>query len=316
MRDASGAWGKCATLLGEATRTKGSGAHAASAGEDLDWDEEGQLLTASQLVARHPSPMPTGLGAPVDALLGGGLRPGQILEVFGPAGVGKTQLALTLAVHAATLGAPVILASAKDCVASLARRLRDISASDAPLSRIRLFATSDFRSLASLLSVLIAENSQATGASDSGVGSLAPLLVVDMATVALAPFTSAGGPGSRWRVPWVWRAMRQLCACGFRVLLLSHTVGAARSAGSASTQLALGAAWAAWATLRMELLLEGGRPGEAGQRLALIARRGRHCPEGSRAPLLLNATGVRPETMRPAAPLGALQLGPCKAHDD
>ena len=44
-------------------------------------------------------PVPTGL-APLDALLGGGVQPGRVTEVVGPAGAGKTQLCLGLCAHA------------------------------------------------------------------------------------------------------------------------------------------------------------------------------------------------------------------------
>jgi len=55
-----------------------------------------QLL---QLKADGPRPLRTGLPT-LDAHLGGGLRAGSITEVVGPAGMGKTQLCLTLTARA------------------------------------------------------------------------------------------------------------------------------------------------------------------------------------------------------------------------
>jgi len=243
-------------------------------------------------------PLTSGLGPAVDIrLLGGGLWPGEVVEVFGPAGSGKTQLGLTVAAHTAGRGHKVLFVTNKDLPASLAQRLHRICASrskepveaEAVLSRIRVAMARDFPDLAqAILAFRDFAGSESTPA----------MLVIDGLTGILAPFTSAQSWAHRWRLAWSWRILRQL-ATSARVLLLSHTAGAASTGAEleplgAKAQLALGQIWAGAASVRLELApLEVSRVA-----LALRKSRRKSLLGGDEAiaslwvPLLLDEAGV------------------------
>mmetsp|Transcript_114816 Transcript_114816/g.366235 ORF Transcript_114816/g.366235 Transcript_114816/m.366235 type:complete len:362 (+) Transcript_114816:51-1136(+) len=248
---------------------------------------DGPLVTAAQVLEQGGPALATGLGGEVDErLLGGGLQAGQICEVFGPAGVGKTQLGLSVAAHSAAAGCPVMYVSAKDPPATLAVRIHDIlvangahAPSDA-LRNIRLVLALDFPDFAR---ALVQCEASATRKGPDGGGAPGPdakdsgtapaptstppadapaaaegatargpprLLVVDALSTLLSPFTLSNRYGHRWRLGWTWRALRRLArTAGFRVLLLSSTAG---NPNQSSTGLAAVGAHSAlgslWAT--------------------------------------------------------------------
>jgi len=304
-------WANCERLLLAAF---GDASTAAEFSED-------SLCTAGQLLSRQGAAAPSGLGDAADHLLHGGFRAGEVVEVFGPAGVGKTQLALSVAAHAASSGSRVIYATAKDSPFDLACRLKEIlaargvaqgSEAQAALRNVRLASMGDFADLARILA-------EVEALPDSLGPGRPPLLILDLATLVLAPFTAAVGSGHRWRFAWLWRQLRQLSnELSVHILLLSHTVGGV-GANSGRSQLALGPMWASASTMRLELVLLGahggpgaagaagdktGRPYAAAQHLALILRKGRRrSAEGSTATVVLCAAGV---CAAPEAAAGAL----------
>src|SRR5437870_421199 len=58
-----------------------------------------KLARMGDVAARSSAGIPTGFTALDDALGGGGLPRGRMVEIFGPAGCGKTTLAVQIAAH-------------------------------------------------------------------------------------------------------------------------------------------------------------------------------------------------------------------------
>lgn len=289
-------WGHCARLLADAAAVEDGN------GKEEDWSGD-RPLTAGQLLACQGQVLSTGLGQTFDAeLLGGGLRVGEVVEVFGAAGVGKTQLALTIAAHCAREGCRVIYATSKEPPHELASRLSSILAGqlgqhgeevEAALCNVHVvsvFDFTDFSRLATSMDSLLDDD--AAGA----------LLVVDLISTLLVPFaTSSVGPGHRWRLAWAWHRLRHLAyELDLHVLVLSHTVGSL-STSVYGRQLALGQVWAAVACTRLELRLSD-PAGSCGalQRLVVTLHKGHRQCEGSAVSLVLDDAGVHPEPGPPA----------------
>lgn len=205
-------------------------------GEQLLFSEDGAMLQVS--------PIRLGLGA-LEQILG--LRPGEICEVYGGPGAGKTQLGLTVAACAAGAAHPVLFVTAKDHPSALAERLHTIllgrKMNEAALDRLRIYQAMDFADFAKII--------LSFGDTLKSQQNSKPLVVVDGLTSLLSPFTSASSWAHRWRLTWAWRALRQLAMprgatmCGSCVLILSHTVN--------EGTLALGQQWNPAATRRLEL---------------------------------------------------------------
>eukprot|EP00439_Symbiodinium_sp_Y106_P082096 s28_g21.t1 len=191
------------------------------------------------------SPRPSGLGRQADRLLGGGLWPGEVAEIYGAPGAGKTQLGLCLAMHAASGGIAVHYLTNKDPPAILARRLQTLAlareevtvTAEILLDKIRISDMADFTAFARLMTHALARPESMPG-----------LIVLDGLSVLLSPFTSATSWSHRWRLTWSWRMLRQLAMVGCCVVLLSHTAGS-----MGTSQLALGQQWSHAASVRLEL---------------------------------------------------------------
>jgi len=279
------------------------------------------LLTGCQLFCRRSlgglgglrhGPLSSGLGRSVDeTLLAGGIRSGELLEVFGAAGVGKTQLALTIAQHLATCGNRVTYATSKDTSLDLTCRLADIflernghteEGLEKTLNNIDFAEVSDFSGLSRLLqdlqnghdheeeeppgavAVPVTEattTGTAVGNDHTSAGSTATrpkLLVVDMVSALLAPFASSSSTYQRWRLCWCWMTLRKLAQqANFSVLMLSHTVGSYAANAIPGQQTsgppqALATAWQPAAAVRLELHRESG-PDGANSTASMLDRR-------------------------------------------
>jgi len=60
-----------------------------------------EIITAKELMEREKQLKRISTGTPIDELIGGGIREDEVVEFYGEFGVGKTQLALTLATQIA-----------------------------------------------------------------------------------------------------------------------------------------------------------------------------------------------------------------------
>jgi len=285
-------WEQCDRLL----------AASVPAAEACAEEPHDHMIPAGCIVSKQPPALATGLGSAVDGLLGGGLQSGNLVEVFGAAGVGKTQLALSIAAHCAAIGVPTIYMSAKDGLTDLACRLCTIlsargSSPETALRKVHLVYASDFPEFAKLLTACAA-GELLKGNADAETP---PLLIIDGISVLLAPFTTARGWGHRWRLAWTWRTLRQLATkLHIRVLMLSHTVGAPQSGGAAVTQSALGQVWGTAASTRLVLseASDHGTAGDCGQIIELTTRKSVNGPVGMSACLVLNERGVYADTTR------------------
>ncbi|CAK0804434.1 unnamed protein product, partial [Prorocentrum cordatum] len=261
--------------------------------------------------------------AEVDAgMLGGGLWTGEVVEVFGPSGAGKTQLGLTVAAHFCASGLPVLFATAMDAPSALARRLRQLlcarfagppgvaertsrspelgPALDAALAHARVASVPDFAAFARL----------ATACAAPGGKDAPPprLLVVDGLAELLAPFATAQGFSHRWRLGWSARALRRLASeAGVRVLLLAHAPSPRLGAGAAGAGPLGQGAWASAASCRLELRADDERGEHGGH--ALVLRKSTRAAAGCSVPLVLGAAGVRAVDAGGPAPLGDLSGG-------
>mmetsp|Transcript_25853 Transcript_25853/g.73053 ORF Transcript_25853/g.73053 Transcript_25853/m.73053 type:complete len:330 (-) Transcript_25853:120-1109(-) len=305
-------WGLCDRLLAQASGPDDAGAPEDGEEEEDDPMQGGpcEFITGAELAARSGAPLSTGLGAEIDRdLLGGGLWAGEVDEVFGPPGVGKTQLGLSIAAHAASSGCSVMYVTAKDPPIDLASRIHEIIQclqsqpglaaerqrdTAAILGAIRFVSTPDFPSFARAVTTY----GRGWGAGGDGCGGLPrTAFVFDGLSTLFSQYTAAQSSGYRWRLAWAWRSLRQLAVgSGSPVLLLSHTVGATQASGGgggprggrpAGSQPALGQLWATAASTRLEL-----SAADPGRELRLTVRKSARGPVGPSAPLLLGSSGV------------------------
>lgn len=303
------AWSRCTRLLADASGFADDQELVDVAQDGLLFEDAArQPRTAVELLAMRRRSLPSGLGSRVDnQLLAGGLHDGEILEIFGAAGVGKTQMALTIAEHAASSGVDVCYLTSKDPPLSLACRLGDIFLArhgrreaelEAALERVRFAETADFAELARCLTSLSSPSGE-VAAEKPGI------LIVDMISLLLAPFVAARSAGHRWRLAWAWRALRRLAQAGYYVVVLSHTVGGSHFASGSNIgagvgpQQALGAAWAAAASVRLELSHSDALAqfeARAAEGLVLTLCRSSRRAEGCRVAVFVGQDGVNEES--------------------
>ncbi|CAJ1450769.1 unnamed protein product [Effrenium voratum] len=196
-------------------------------------------LTGEQLLYEGESYLPQ---APEVVSSGLELRC-EVCEIFGAVGVGKTQLALTLAASLAP-SRRVLFVAVKDAPAALAQRLQCMAQDIGSLARVQLCRAGDFTDFARII-LGFGESLQPKEP--------APLVLLDGLSLLLAPFTSANGWAHRWRLAWSWRQLRQLAlpgpgSSGCCVVLFSHLSG-----GPGGQVPALGALWSQGAARRLEL---------------------------------------------------------------
>jgi len=265
--------------------------------EEMGHEFGNDLFTAVELFSSQGKLFSSGLGNGVDELLGGGMLVGEVLEIYGPAGAGKTQLALAMAAQVCAAKSPVVFISAKDKPLDLALRFSDMLAGrchqsaefEQALDRAHFTAAGDFSELARILRTI----APAFPPNIGGGGVCSGLLVVDGAAALLAPFMAASG-NHRWRLPWLWRILRRLAIdLGISVVILSHVVGTAYGATS-NTQPALGPLWAGAAATRLELSRIGAtmHGNYDAAKLKLTLRKSPRAADGATALLLLTGAGV------------------------
>lgn len=235
----------------------------------------------------------TGIGGDVDAVLFGGGLHEEICEVFGPPGVGKTQVGLTIAAHCAA-NQRVVYATTQNPL-QLALRVHDILVArghgphdiEAVLERLHLIAIPDFAALARLLCDEKARPVQGPPS----------LLVVDTVSAILAPCVSVQGFAQRWRLAWTWRTLRQMARESIaRVLLFSHTVaGQAHLNGGAKSVASLGPLWSTAASTRIELSRPSEDPGEGSY--VLMTLRKSADGHGASRRVVLGRAGVEADSM-------------------
>ncbi|CAE7579060.1 TRK2 [Symbiodinium natans] len=139
-------------------------------------DSEAAALPLEKVLAL---PWPSGLGFVVDrCLFGGGLWRGEVVEIYGAPGTGKTQLGLFLAAStAASTGAAVHYITNKDPPATLAKRLQTIVQSsqvedmEMLLGKIRISSMTDFTAFARLMVSALAQPGESLPALVSSLSS-------------------------------------------------------------------------------------------------------------------------------------------------
>lgn len=254
-------------------------------------NEKEEMCTAASLVLQPSRALSTGLGDEVDIdLLCGGLRVGEVLEIYGPAAVGKTQLGLSICAHIIGVGGSVLYVTSKDRPLDLASRLcgiiqARIGTPEVPdaLRQARVVSALDFSAFAKVITAF--EMADRADLVDQ-------VLIIDSLSGLLAPFASASGWGHRWRLAWSFRSLQRLSTdLGVRVVLLSHTVGAARCRTSSplegKAQLALGQLWTSCAATRLELMQDAGE-----RHLVLAVRKSPRGRAGAACHLVLDDAGV------------------------
>ncbi|CAK9066676.1 unnamed protein product [Durusdinium trenchii] len=213
-------WDECDRLLAEAS----SKASPPCTGEDLLFvEEEGEQVQVW--------PIKLGLGRLEEIL---SIRPGEICEVYGAPGTGKTLLGLSVSAAACCASRPVLYVTVKDPPWALAERLGSLAAArqidEAALEHVRIYQAMNFTDFAQILAAPeIFQDKQ-------------PLVIIDGLTTLLSPFTSATSWAHRWRFAWAWRSLRHVAmprgatARGACVLILSHTAGQAISSSVCQVQ--------------------------------------------------------------------------------
>ncbi len=129
----------------------------------------GTSLRALDLVDDDAALTPTGVDE-FDRVLGGGLVAGSTTLLFGEPGVGKSTLALTLLMSLARAGHEVVLASAEESLAQVARRARRLGAVPAHLHVAALSHVEEVERLFESGRRLVVVDSVSTLRDDEGVG--------------------------------------------------------------------------------------------------------------------------------------------------
>ncbi|KAG8470812.1 hypothetical protein KFE25_009233 [Diacronema lutheri] len=207
----------------------------------------------------------------LDALMGGGVMTGEVLELAGRSGSGKTWLCLATCAHVALelrAHALFVDTGANFCArAFLEECSRVARALDLPdeqvapaLRRVRVVRVSDADEVAALLEHVRAARA---AKADAWYSRLA-LVVVDSPALALMPLLARGNAGHAWIVT-ISRALRALTHCNLAVVVTNHLVGAEVALREGliedSARLALGSSWRAVSDMRV--YLDAARPSGA-----------------------------------------------------
>lgn len=192
----------------------------------------------------------------LDALLDGGLLTGEILELAGSSGSGKTWLCMCAAAHAALeLKASVAYVDTGNnfVAAAFEVELQRIAratglppeAASAALKRVRVVRAHDVDEIVAALLHLHAERAAPPAEREVWYGLLA-LVVVDNPALALAPLLARDSSGQLWMVSLA-RALRKLARADVAVLVTNTLVSAelALRPGVIDDRVkpALGASW-------------------------------------------------------------------------
>ena len=214
--------------------------------------------------------LPTGCDG-VDELLGGGLRQGQVTELTGEAGAGKTQLCLSAAASAAALGHRVVYVDTGGCfsasrVKAFHRGFVTDDAADAEVEQhlnltldlITVVKAHDVRALFKVLEELGCGLMGDAGRKGDGLlegdrellefGNQLGLLVVDSLSQLLSPVLTRMHHQGYTAMASVGAALRALApAHNCAVLYTNHTVGAGAAPATRKRarrgQHALGIRW-------------------------------------------------------------------------
>ena len=213
--------------------------------------------------------LPTGCDG-VDELLGGGLRQGQVTELTGEAGAGKTQLCLSAAASAAALGHRVVYVDTGGCfsasrVKAFHRGFVTDDAADAEVEQhlnltldlITVVKAHDARALFKILEELGCGLTGDAGRKGDGLlegdrellefGNQLGLLVVDSLSQLLSPVLTRMHHQGYTAMASVGAALRALApAHNCAVLYTNHTVGAGageRGNARGAVKPALGIRW-------------------------------------------------------------------------
>ena len=208
--------------------------------------------------------LPTGCDG-VDELLGGGLRQGQVTELTGEAGAGKTQLCLSAAASAAALGHRVVYVDTGGCfsasrVKAFHRGFVTDDAADAEVEQhlnltldlITVVKAHDARALFKILEELGCGLTGDAGRKGDGLlegdrellefGNQLGLLVVDSLSQLLSPVLTRMHHQGYTAMASVGAALRALApAHNCAVLYTNHTVGAGAGAGERGNASSRGA---------------------------------------------------------------------------
>jgi hypothetical protein len=215
------------------------------------------------------------IGAEMDALLDGGLLTGEILELAGSSGSGKTWLCMCAAAHAALeLSASVVyvdtgnnfVAAAFEHELHRIARALDLPAEAraAALKRVRVVRAHEVDEVVSALLHLHALRTAPLAGRDAWYRLLG-LVVVDNPALALAPLLARDSSGQLWMVSLA-RALRKLARANVAVLVTNTLVSAelALRPGLIDDRVkpALGASWRPVCDSRVVLASADARGGE------------------------------------------------------
>ncbi|RKP08229.1 P-loop containing nucleoside triphosphate hydrolase protein [Thamnocephalis sphaerospora] len=214
----------------EATRSR----IACSDGVGVPLQTAGELAAAADAQA-HPQ-LPTGY-ASVDQLLGGGLLRGQVTELYGPAGAGKTQIAFNALAETLVRDAAATAVYLDTGGSFSARRVRDLVArklasddgditarTHAALMRLRVVPCDDAFALMTCVDALYLA---ATGGEDDSQStrSAPALIVVDSVSTAIASLLSNASRQGHLIMASLARALLDLAReATAAVLVLNGTV--------------------------------------------------------------------------------------------
>lgn len=208
-------------------------------------------------------------GTALDDIMGGGMLTGEVLELAGRSGSGKTWLCLSACAHAALeMGASVLYVdvgsnfSAQVLLDECTRvaRALDLAHDRIPtaMQRVRVVRAYDAEELVSALehAHALCTAARTAAAADAWHAKLG-LVVVDSVALALMPLTaSRDSAGQLWIVS-VSRALRQLARSDVGVLVTNQLVGAelplAEGVLEDHARLALGGSWRGVSDVRVYL---------------------------------------------------------------